>query len=250
VDESSEPHVSSLTYRLGTSDFFEFENPADLTFDTQDFKGRISAGVLTLEPKLHFTTEEEARVLADPFVRAWEFDAALCQGRPSFHFEFQGSMIIQGSSGHGSSLSSLNLAVSALTNLQVKILGTRYPDPPIGFTVTPEVEVLFKRLSQYWSGKELLLGMAYSCLSFVERVVSRNSAAKQYNIQIDVLDKLGELTSTRGDERNARKFGTRITPLSGEEVTWIEETIKAVIRHLGTRRPGVILTLADLPPLP
>jgi hypothetical protein len=246
----SKPQVSSLTYRVATTDFFEFENPADLTFDTQDFKGRISAGVLTLNPKLHFTTEEEARALADPFVRAWEIHAALRQGRPPFHFEFQGSLIIDRSSGHGSSLSDLKITVAQLADFQLKILDTRYPDPPIGFTVTPEVEVLFKRLSQYWSNKELLLSMAYSCLSFLGRVGGRNSAAKRYAIQIDVLRKLGNLATTRGDEGNARKIGTQITPLSPEEVTWIEETIKAVIRHLATRRAGVILTLADLPPLP
>jgi hypothetical protein len=61
-----------------------------------------------------------------------------------------------------------------------------------------------------------LLGMAYACLTLLEKG-NRKLAAKHYAIHNDVLRKLGELTSTRGDNATARKISDRTTPLSERE---------------------------------
>ncbi len=52
----------------------------------------------------------------------------------------------------------------------------------------------------------MLLSMAYFCLSYMEGLAgNRNLLSCTYNIGRDVLDKLGDLTSATGDEKEARK---------------------------------------------
>ena len=114
--------------------------------------------------------------------------------------------------------------------------------------MTPEVEVLWARICHYLASQEPLLSMAYFCLTFLERG-NRELAATHYAIHRDVLRKLGELTSNRGDNLVARKRKGPAIPLSGQETAWIEETIKAIVRHIASRKPGVTLTMADLPSL-
>ncbi len=93
--------------------------------------------------------------------------------------------------------------------------------------------------------------MAYYCLSFLEgnEKDKRKKAEKCYDIDFAVLDKLGELTSARGDQTTARKASQSTSPLSASESNWIDATIKAIIKHLATRQPGQTLKMSDLPPL-
>jgi hypothetical protein len=58
-------------------------------------------------------------------------------------------------------------------------------------------------------------------------------AANKYNIDKDVLDMLGTLTSEHGDKSEARKLDetSKMKPLTELEQTWIRETIKLIIRR-------------------
>lgn len=74
------------------------------------------------------------------------------------------------------------------------------------------------------------------CLTvFVTSAGNRGAAARQYHIDIDVLNKLGELTSTKGSAADARKApGNRtFNPLSPQETAWIEAVVKSLIRRVG-----------------
>jgi hypothetical protein len=99
------------------------------------------------------------------------------------------------------------------------------------------------------AGSEPLLSMAYFCLTLLERG-DRRAAAQQFAIDYEVLKKLGELTSTRGDHHTARKASAPLHPLTADEAHWIEATIKAIGKHLAARvRDSKPLSLADLPKL-
>jgi hypothetical protein len=70
------------------------------------------------------------------------------------------------------------------------------------------------------------------------------------------LDKLGELTSDVGDETSARKFDDRSTrrPHTGTERTWIEATVRMIIRRVAAldydpSASVAQITMADLPKL-
>jgi hypothetical protein len=97
--------------------------------------------------------------------------------------------------------------------------------------------------------------MAYACLTFLQAIAGgRKQAAQQLKIHEDVLERLGELTSKRGDPRTARKFERYITPspLTHAEIVWVEAAIKAIIRRVGEREAIDTLpkiNIGDLPEL-
>ena len=111
----------------------------------------------------------------------------------------------------------------------------------------------------YREGKELLPHMAYFCLTVLEGYGGngqgrRSRAAVNLDIDMRVLNQLGQLVSEGGDERTARK-----RPKGGwqtydpKELAWIEVVIQAAIRRLGEYAAGAsplkTLTMADFPPL-
>ena len=134
----------------------------------------------------------------------------------------------------------------ASSDVHLKVTRSQYPPPPVAFHVTPEVEVLWDRFNRYIEQKEPLLSMAYFCLTLLERG-DRKAAAQAYNIDYSLLRKLGELTSTRGDNATARK-ATVTKQLSGDEKSWIEQAIKSIIRHIAEGRATKLL-LSSLPPV-
>lgn len=74
------------------------------------------------------------------------------------------------------------------------------------------------------------------------------------NVELAVLEKLGELTTERGDEMTARKVeaGTPFQPLTAKEAVWIQAALRGIMRRLGMKKAGAVippLTMTDLPVL-
>ena len=93
-----------------------------------------------------------------------------------------------------------------MTSLQVT--RREYPTPPDHFQVSPDVETLWRRYEGYVQGREPLPGMAYGCQSFIEKMLARgrDDAAQKYHIEREVLRKLGDLHSHRGNLTSRRKL--------------------------------------------
>ncbi|HBP89306.1 MAG TPA: hypothetical protein PKK23_20365 [Nitrospirales bacterium] len=97
--------------------------------------------------------------------------------------------------------------------------------------------------------------MAYACLTFLEKsAVNRRAAAKRYNIDEEIFRKIGEISSTRGDNLTARKFekGRTERPLLHGEAIWLQAAIKALIRQVGETHSNNVpqtLKMSDLPPI-
>jgi len=205
----NDPHVGSLTYRFVETGFMKFADPPDIDIETRDFRGRLSNGILTLEPKEHFASEAEVRPLADDYVRGWEINAGLQSDHPVFDFRFEGSHIVDRQPASGTRSIDISDHLDMSGAVQLEKMSPAYPAPPVDFQLTPEVEVLWNRYCHFIEGGELLLSMAYFCLTFLESSFpggdKRTQAAVYYGVDIDILNKLGELTSTRGDTAMARK---------------------------------------------
>jgi hypothetical protein len=249
----NDPQVVSLTYRLVETEFMKFSDPPDVAIDTPDFRGRLSKGMLKLEPKDHFTSEAEVRPLADDFVRSWEISAGLETGRPVFGFRFERSHIEDRQPASGTRSIHISDHPDMSGAVQLEKMSPAYPAPPVDFQLNPEVEVLWNRYCRFIEGGELLLSMAYFCLTFLESRFpggdKRTQAAVYYGVDIDILNKLGELTSTRGDTAMARKASGAATPLSGGEEAWINAAIRAIIKRLTTGQAGQSLRMSGLPSL-
>jgi hypothetical protein len=252
-----DPHVESLRYRLETSVTTTYKNPPAVEVIRDEFECRLSDGVLTCRMKKHYPTVEEARRVIDGFLRSWEIKTALELGRDEMRFQFEDShMVDRDPPPPGSSqivrVSAASVGVSTLLG-RVHVTRNKYPDAPSTFAVTPDVETLWQRYENYLDGREPLPSMAYFCLTVVEnKAGSRRNAAKEYSIDKRILDKLGELTSTRGDTRTARKAlkGGSTATLSGKEKNWIEGAVRALIRRTGevaSTQPVPCITMSDLP---
>ncbi|MCP4373239.1 MAG: hypothetical protein GY797_34810 [Deltaproteobacteria bacterium] len=257
------PHVVSLQYRLETTDTVTFDKPESIKVEVDSFQLRLENNSLIVELSEHFASAEDARNAVESLLRAWEIDAALRYGKQEIFFVYEDAKIIdrdplpQGSP-QTVQLSTLGM-VGAIGDLSVHVTRRTYPEPPSLFRSSPDVEVLWQRFNGYLEGREPLLSMAYFCLTVIEastgvRRNKRQQAVQDYNIHLDVLNKLGELTSSRGDPKIARKFisGDILAPLSSKEVIWIETAIKVIIRRVGENLSTdslPVITLKDLPEL-
>ena len=71
-------------------------------------------------------------------------------------------------------------------------------------------------------------------------------------IVLDVLNAMGRLSSTKGDEITARKANgqNQFQDLSPAEKQWLEEAVRCIVRRLGEHAAGAqgsVITMADLP---
>jgi len=254
----NDPHVVSLTYRRRPSEEVSYDSPPPLTFERGLFFGQLDGDVLRLTPKDHYPSIELARGPAERFLRAWEVDAELRGGRGSIAFDYETGEVIDRNPPPPGTSQTIQAGTTsmALVGFSASLHVTRreYPEPPKHFAFTSEVEALWSRLESYRAEREPLLPMAYFCLTLVQRIGGgRAKAAGVLGIDKTVLDKLGELTSKRGDAATARKASPSVVqrPLADSEAKWIVAALEGIVRNVGEAnspaRPR--LTLADLPPL-
>ena len=100
--------------------------------------------------------------------------------------------------------------------------------------------------------------MAYFCFSVIAlrappgKGNGIDRAATMLRVDGKVPRNLSELSSTRGDAKNARKALPVEQPLTREGTAWLEATIKTLIRRVGelsSSRPLPEITIGDLPEL-
>jgi hypothetical protein len=125
---------------------------------------------------------------------------------------------------------------TAFATATLSVARREYPSPPKHFRVNPDVDTLWHRFEGYAQGREPLLSMAYFCLTLLEaRAGDRKNVETMYKVHKKILDRLGELTTTKGDEKTARKVRklSALAPLTPSETIWVEAAIKAIIRRVG-----------------
>jgi hypothetical protein len=238
-----DPHVESLRYRLKTPETTIYENPPAVKKIRKEFEYHLNNGVLTCHMREHYPAVGEARRVVEDFLRSWEIKTALELGRGEMQFQFEDSHVIDRNPTPPGSSEFVYVSASGVVKHTgeaisiLRITRRKYPDPPTVFTVTPDVDILWQRYEEYLDRKKDLLSMAYACLTFVERKADgiRKAAAELYLIDYEILDKLGNLTSTKGDAKTARKFPKKgdLIPLSEKENKWIDAVVKVLIRRTG-----------------
>jgi hypothetical protein len=253
-------HVVSLTYSVKSGDEVSYDAPPPVEVETEEAHFRLADARLTCAMKVHFSTAAEARSAVEPVLRAWELDADLWRGRGELRFQYEDAELVDRTPPVPGTVRGYVLAAEAadvlvaIATASMSVTRRTYPPPPRNFTITPDVETLWLRYQGYLEGREPLLAMAYFCLTVLDAAAGgRHEAATAYNIEYDVLRKLGELTSLRGDSHTARKMPRpAMPPLSGDEDAWIQAVIKQIIWRLGDQRSPAILppiAMADLPRL-
>jgi hypothetical protein len=256
----NDPHVVSLRYRIKTDKTVSYNNPPAVTVSEAAYDMTLVDDVLTVTMKEHHPTVGSAMARVRNHLRAWELQTAVDMGRGYLNFEFDNAEVIdRNPPPPGTSTAHMGIvgaAASFTATAECHIARAKYPDPPSRFLASSTVEHLWNRYQMYLEGRDLLTTMGYVCLSTIQSDAGgRGSAAAKFQIQRDVLDQLGTLTSDVGDEATARKFDTQSTKRAHTEAekAWIEAAVQKIIRRVAEHDydPTAALpqiTMADLPP--
>ena len=235
------PHVKALYYRVVVGKDVNYNNAPPLSETTDEFEISLDGKTAVFEMKQHYSTADEAKAVVEQYVQAWDILIGLEQDPGDLQLVFDHADIIDRSpdtsdknvvnlQGHVSA----HVVVSDSVPLHVS--RGKYPSFPKNFSASLDAETMYLRYKAYRKNHETLASMAYMCLTiFVTGAGGRKDAARQYNIAKAVLNTLGELTSTKGNPEEARKFPTdgKFEPLRPKEKEWIVTVIKALIRRAG-----------------
>ena len=248
-------HVTKLHYTLVKSDTVSYETPAPIDFETDEARFLLAEGRLTCEMKIHTSAEAEARAAVEPLIRSWEVASDLKGNRGAFRLKYERPEIIDRRPLEpGENRAYIHVGLGALSIAGTAVVHASlnsYPDPPGEFRLNANAESMWLRYKGYLEGREPLLSMAYFCLTLLEAVAgNRNEAARLFSVDVEVLRKIGELTSKRGDRTIARKASSTLA-LTGNEAAWLEIVVKALIFRVGGRAPGTLqqIKLEDFPRL-
>ena len=267
----NDPHVVRLTYRIEKTETVDFDKAPPLTVDRGAFRVTLDAYKAKVEMMDHFASAEEARKAIDPFLRAWELEADLRNSSERFRFVYETAEIIDRAPREpGAVLQVAKMGSSVIfgMNAVLHVSRAKWPDPPQDLEVSPDADVLWRRWWLHREEKqERLLSAAYWALTMLEeapglaapereRRVSkkRRGASKMFNIDLDVLNTIGELTSTRGGADESRKAEGLTAPLSRGERQWFDAAFRALVRRVAEHAyhggpPPKPLTMNDLPKL-
>ncbi|MEK5398430.1 hypothetical protein [Paenibacillus sp. FSL K6-2859] len=232
MDES---HVNSLTYKLITGSDIEYTREAFIELHTEEFYMSMKDGLLTCEMKKHYSQVQDARNTIEVFLKTWEIDVALKYGLGELDFLFLSADVVYKDPNYFY-VGEISLSGEGGLSAKMTVERGAYPTIPADFIATPDVELLWTRYKMYLQGRDQLLSMAYFCLSYIEGIAGgrRIDASNKYGVNRDDLNRLGELTSARGDKLSARK-GVRnnFLPLTDEDTLWVEGFVKLLIRRIG-----------------
>jgi len=226
--------VKRLHYQIECAPHVDYHEAPDIFEETESFEMVVSGNIATFEMKKPYPDQQVAEQTVEEYLRSWEALGGLEYLDDELAFTPQDVEII----GVNGSISKKKTApVVFEVRLERKhISRQQYPPRPDRFRWSADVETLYSRYKAYKKGRERLLSMAYVCLTVVETSAGgRRKAANQYQIQLPVLTKLGELSSGRGSPEVARKAPKTGSwqPLTKQEENWVEAVIKALTKRVG-----------------
>jgi hypothetical protein len=256
----NDPHISALVYRLKTRTEFSFVDPPPVEHHAPGFDARLSGDELRIAMREHYPTEKEARAAVQPFVDAWEVDAALAHGRRYFWFLFENSFVVDRQPSQGGLHGVLQATAQASASMRGTLSASRttYPPPPTDFHVSALVRDLWDRYEATVDGRELITSAGYYCETGLTSLAPGKKGkpawvARTLSIEEAILSKLNRLTNI-GSAQTARKHSAQPVSHTGAEIAWLQRAVPMLIRRLGqwehdrtAKLP--ILTMADLPPL-
>ncbi|MFO7701860.1 MAG: hypothetical protein R6V37_02585 [Psychroflexus maritimus] len=248
------PIVKKLEYQLLTDETLTFEAPP-LSFSTDDFELTLQNESINIKLLREFTSVENARKFIEEFFDAWKVKTELEYGTNSFSFKFLDAEVIDRNPSKPTEQQIFSVGVSGNANAsgKVKFIVTRkkYPEPPLNFELSPNVRTLWTRYKNYKSNHESIFSMAYFCYTVATQYGGKQSASERFYVSKSILNKISELSSTKGDQKSARKYSA-INPTTKEEITWLESAVRALIKQIAICDSGNIpekLTMNNLPKL-
>ena len=260
----NDPHVVALLYKIEHGRSVDYREAEPMDHEEAGFRVKIAKQQVRFEFKEHYATEDAARGAIEDYMRAWEFDAGLRGGPNYFKLKFDHAQI-EDRNPPPPTPGVIKISLHARAGMPtmtatLTVLPPCYPPPPSGIMLTPDVQTMYDRYMGYLQGKELLASMAYFCLTVLESSTKTNRkekprkvAAEMYEIKLEVLDKIGHLSSKRGGQQ-ARKASGKDNDLTDQDRRFLKKAIEVVILRVAEKAhdPDSDLpetSLSDLPPV-
>jgi hypothetical protein len=264
----NDPHIVSLIYRIEKAQTVDFDKAPPRSIDCGAFRITLDAYKAKVEMFDHFALAEQAREVVDPFLRAWKLSVDLGESGDRFKFVYERPEVIDRNPAGKPNFLYGVVKFNVVEKPVVHVSRDKWPDPPQELKVSPDADVLWRR---WWRHREQeqepLLSAAYWALTMLEAAPGlaapakprpsskrRQAASAFFNIDLDVLNMIGKLTSTRGGNDEERKAEGRATPLSPAERQWLEATFRVLVRRVAEQAhpggpPPKPLAMSDLPSL-
>ena len=240
----NDPHVETLYYRVEHDDSLDYTNADPMEHDDNLTHVEISGRQVTIRPKEHYATVEEAKAAVEPFVRQWEFGSTLESGSRAFTLRFSTAEVIDlnplpDPPGVIRANAGPIVAHVTISTARGRVGKKSYPNPPSGPVLNPdapEVIVMLARLDRYHQRRTTLPDTANFCLTVLEDSVldargRRRQVSREYNIAMEVLDRVGNLASTKGGPLEARKGSGHYEDYTREERDFLVDATRAFIRR-------------------
>jgi hypothetical protein len=266
----SDPHVVALYYKVLIHPGLDFAEAQPLPLSEPDFDVLLNVDGAQFTMRRHFATEQDALEVVRQYVGDWNIWTGLELLPDRFRLEYSHCEIVDRSPTPGvHALHAINLTTGSPEpgRPSPRVPRNRFPRPPTNFQASRDVNAMYSQYRAHKEGGMPLAHTAYFLLTVLEQGIEppnqskpykptkkRSAAAEKFVIILEVLQKIGELTTTRGGE-SARKVGGLHSELTLKEKVWLEEAMKMMIRRAGEvaanpNGPHEQITMDHLPRLP
>jgi hypothetical protein len=264
----NDPHVVALYYKVLIHPGVDFAEAPPLLQSEPEFDVLLKVDGAKFTMRRHFATEQDALEVVRQYVGDWNIWTGLELLPISFSLEYSHSETVDLSPTPGV-LHATNLTIGSPETgwPALTVLRNRFPSPPTNFHASPDVNAMYSQYRAHKEGGIPLAHTAYFLMTVLEQGIEppnqskpykppkkRIAAAEKFVINLEVLQKIGELTTTRGGQR-ARKVEGLHSELTLKEMVWLEEAMKMMIRRAGEvaanpNGPHQQITMDHLPRLP
>ena len=266
----NDPHVEALHYWVEHDDSVDYDNATPLEYEDDLVNVHLDKREVTLRPKEHYASAEEARDALEAFIRNWEFEATVEARSTHFQLKYLDAKVID---RNPTPPPPGVIAVSAqpvrfMFNLPAargRVGKPKYPSPPDSLMLNsnnPTALAMLHRLDRYHQGRETLAAMTYFCLTVLGDSVpatkgtteARKAVRDHYYISADLQRRVAGLSSEKGGAE-ARKADGIKQDFTEEERAFLVAAVKAFTRRVAEKAANPttelkMITLADLPHLP
>jgi len=244
----NDPHVVALYYKVLIHPGVDFAEAPPLLQSEPEFDVLLKVDGAKFTMRRHFATEQDALEVVRQYVGDWNIWTGLELLPNRFRLEYSHSEIVDRSPTPGvHALHAINLTTGSpeLGRPPLTVPRNRFPRPPTNFQASPDVNTMYAQYHAHKEGGIPLAHTAYFLLTVLEQGIEppkqskpykppkkRIAAAEKFFINLEVLQKIGELTATRGGQ-SARKVEGLHSELTLKQMVWLEEAMKMMIRRAG-----------------
>jgi hypothetical protein len=207
---------------------------------TDQFDVDVRNGSAVFSFNMHFASKSEARQVTEPFIHAWQVQDGLEHSPGELCFIYRGADIVDRApppdAPRPAYVDASVTSMAASSMMANATVSRDYPLPPGGFMASEDVSARYHQHEGLIAGRMPLGTAAFFVHSLLEeRGGGQQGASEMYGIDLKVLRKIGELTTTKGG-KEARKAEGLKRPFSGSETRWLHAVIRALIKRVGRSR--------------